>query len=83
MCVRGFQAQVTSESVPSPHFASVLLYPLRVDYLKLPRPEDDTRGRMVRVQHHESLLQANKSQMRWLHTLDEGSGVWSTVELNP
>jgi hypothetical protein len=35
------------------------------------------------VQHHESNLQPTRTQIRWLHQLDEQTGVWTSTELNP
>jgi hypothetical protein len=78
-----YEAQPLSENVPSNNFVTVLLLPFRCDYLKLPRPSDDTRGQITRVQHHESLTQPNRQQMRWLHTMDAETGAWKAVELNP
>lgn len=78
-----FEAQEVGDATPSANFVSVLLLPTRCDYLKLPRPADDTRGQISRVKHHESMLQPSRTQQRWLHTLDRSTGAWSTVELNP
>lgn len=70
---------------PGRHFVTVLLLPFKADYLKLPRPSEDTRGQIQRVQHHqhESLSQPNRGQSRWMHTRDAKSGAWTAVELNP
>jgi hypothetical protein len=76
-----FEAQEVES--PSANFVSVLLLPTRCDYLKLPRPAEDTRGQISRVKHHESMLQPSRSQQRWLHSLDRSTGAWTTVELNP
>ena len=70
---------------PGRHFVTVLLLPFKADYLKLPRPSEDTRGQIQRVQHHqhESLAQPNRGQSRWMHTRDPQTGAWTAVELNP
>ncbi len=78
-----FEPQPIDENVPSRNFVTCLLLPTRCDYLKLPRPSDDTRGQMTRVQHHESLTQPARAQTRWLHTREESSGQWTATELNP
>ena len=80
-----FEPQELNPNVPSKNFVSVLLFPFRCDYLKLPRPAEDTRGQITRVKHHahESISQPNRQQQRWLHTMDEATGEWTAVELNP
>lgn len=82
-----FEPQPVDEDRPSSNFVTVLLLPVRCDYLKLPRPEEDARGggRIQKVEHHqrESNLQPTRTQMRWLHTLDETTNQWAAVELNP
>ena len=78
-----YEPQEVDESTPSANFVSVILIPVRCDYLKLPRPLEDTRGQITKVQHHESNLQPARTQIRWLHQLDEKTGVWSSTELNP
>jgi hypothetical protein len=78
-----FEPQPISADIPSRNFVTVVLSPLRADYLKLPRPADDTRGQITRVQHHESTLQPGRHQSRWLHTLEEQTGTWTATELNP
>lgn len=75
-----YEPQPIDDQRPSRNFVTVLLFPLRCDYLKLPRPEDDTRGQIQKVQHsHESNLQPTRQQSRWLHTLDQQSGDWKAV----
>mgnify|MGYP002476845452 CR=1 FL=1 len=78
-----YEAQEVDEKTPSNNFATILLLPTRCDYLKLPRPADDTRGQITKVQHHESTLQPNRHQIRWLHTFDQDKNEWTSVELNP
>lgn len=78
-----YESQEIDENTPSANFCSIVLLPVRCDYLKLPRPADDTRGQITKVQHHESQLQPNRSQIRWLHTYDETTKEWTAVELNP
>jgi hypothetical protein len=78
-----FEPQPIGDAAPSANFVTVTLLPIRCDYLKLPRPEEDTRGKITRVQHHESNLQPTRQQQRWLHTRDEQTGEWKAVELNP
>lgn len=78
-----YEAQEVDESRPSANFVSVLLLPIRCDYLKLPRPIEDTRGQITKVQHHESNLQPTRSQIRFCHTLDDKTGEWTSIELNP
>jgi hypothetical protein len=79
-----FEPQPVDENRPSMNFVTVCLMPVRCDYLKLPRPLEDTRGQIQQVQHqHESQLQPSRVQMRWLHVFDEATRAWTATELNP
>jgi hypothetical protein len=82
-----YEPQATSDERPSSNFVTVLLTPIKCDYLKLPRPAEDTRGQIAKVQHkssaYESRMQPSREQQRWSHTLDENTNTWTVVELNP
>jgi hypothetical protein len=56
-----YEPQDVDESKPSANFVSVILIPVRCDYLKLPRPMEDTRGQISKVQVRNIAAQCAES----------------------
>ena len=76
-----FNAQPQDVASPSPHFAVLVMLPLRVDHLTLPSTKPDPR----RPAHIESVLQPSKTGSRWQHERASvaADAAWRTTELNP
>jgi hypothetical protein len=63
----------------SENYLVVLLFPIEVDYLKLPIPE--WKVEKTKPHHRESRLKPQRQPVRWLHKLEANE--WKIYHLNP
>ena len=81
-----YEPQHPSVELVSDNFALLLLYPLRCDYVYLPKPVVSPHPVAIEVEAGVGLgenVRDEKSQARWQLQWNSTDGRWQSVEVNP
>ena len=81
-----YEAQHPSVDVVSDNFALLILYPLRADYLYLPKPVVSPHPVAIEVEAGVAVGNSGrdeKDQARWQLQWSDADSCWHSVEVNP